>query len=51
MYIYSILRVFMAHLFFFEYNLLKNKELFLYIRRFIFIWATDYGYEIIILVA
>lgn len=49
MYIYSILRVFMAYLFFSEYGLLKDKELFLCVRRFIFIWATDHEYEIIVL--
>ena len=45
--VYSTLRVFVALLFFSEPGSPKDKVSFLCVRRFMFTWAMDHGYEII----
>ena len=49
--VYSTLRVFVALLFFSEHGSPKDKVSFLCVRRFMFTWAMDHGYEIIALAA
>ena len=49
--VYSTLRVFVALLFFSEHGSPKDKVSFLGVRRFMFTWAMDHGYEIIALAA
>ena len=49
--VYSTLRVFVALLFFSEHGSPKDKVPFLCVRRFMFTWAMDHGYEIIALAA
>ena len=49
--VYSTLRVFVALLFFSRHGAPKDKVSFLCVRRFMFTWAMDHGYEISALAA
>ena len=49
--VYNTLRVFVAFLFFSRHGAPKDKVPFLCVRRFMFTWAMDHGYEIIALAA